>query len=161
MIIDPYVELYNGHVVDVLKSITDNSIDMCMTSPPFYGLRVYGTEQQIWGAWKGELGSEPSIGMYVEHLMIVFDEIKRVLKKKGLFFLNIADSYAGSGKGIGGDRDKSKEVFPDNVPKTNWGESNVIAKSLCAIPERIVISMSDRGMDKKKYHNLAKEKCYA
>lgn len=198
MILDPYVELYQGHVLSVLKNMPDCSVDMVMTSPPYYGLRAYKTEPQIWGgdsncehewvdniqkprggvskpdnmpsvgenrnfesnnrgkdtvsqfcskcnAWKGELGLEPTIHMYIDHLMMVFDEVKRVLKKQGLFFLNIADSYAGSGNSIGGDRVKSKEVFIDNVPKMKHNNSGILAKSLCGIPERLVISMTDSG----------------
>ena len=51
------------------------------------------------GAWRGELGSEPTIELYVEHIVAVFREVRRVLRKDGTLWLNIGDSYAGSGKG--------------------------------------------------------------
>jgi len=51
------------------------------------------------GAYRGQLGLEPTPELYVEHLMMIFREIKRVLRRDGSFFLNIGDTYAGSGMG--------------------------------------------------------------
>lgn len=136
-----------GHVIDVLKSLPDESVQMCCTSPPFYGLRNYQTQPQVWGgdpecnhqwtrfvrkgtsggtksakvqikgeqnfqiisdseqaicsecgAWRGELGSESSPELFVDHLVQIFREVKRVLRKDGTFWCNLGDSYWG-GKG--------------------------------------------------------------
>lgn len=77
--------------------------------------------------------------------MLIFDEIKRVLKKTGTCFVNIADSYAGSGKGIGTDRTKCKEVYTDDdISKTKWQNVGIPAKSLIGIPERFALAMGDR-----------------
>lgn len=71
--------------------LDDNSIDCCITSPPYYGLRDYGVDNQI--------GLEESPEEYVKQLVNVFREVKRVLKPEGTLWLNLGDSYAGSGKG--------------------------------------------------------------
>lgn len=78
-----------GNSVDVLKTFPDESIDCCITSPPYYGLRDYGMEDQI--------GLEETPEIYIQRLVDVFHEVKRVLKKDGTLWLNIADSYWGSG----------------------------------------------------------------
>ena len=74
--------------------MTDETIDCCVTSPPYYGLRDYGKE--------GQIGLEESPGEYIEKLVRVFREVKRVLKDDGTLWLNIGDSYSGSGKGPSG-----------------------------------------------------------
>ena len=93
-------QLRHGHVLDALQALSDESVHCVVTSPPYWGLRNYKTEPQIWGgAWCGELGSEPTIQLYIEHLVEVFAEVKRVLRKDGVMYLNIGDVYSGSGKG--------------------------------------------------------------
>lgn len=71
--------------------LADESIDMCVTSPPYYGLRDYGTGAQ--------LGLEESPEQYIENMVAVFREVKRIMKAHGTLWLNIGDSYAGSGRG--------------------------------------------------------------
>ena len=85
-------ELFCGDAVEVLKTLPPNSVNMCVTSPPYYGLRDYGEEKQI--------GVEQTPDEYIDRLVKVFDEVYRVLAKDGTLWLNIGDSYAGSGKGI-------------------------------------------------------------
>ncbi len=99
-----------------------------------------GSFCSLCNAWRGELGSEPQISLYLDHLLSIFAEVKRTLKPTGTLFCNIADSYAGSGKGIGSDHGKA--VFTDNdIVKT--GNSGIPPKSLCGIPERFAIRMTD------------------
>lgn len=74
-----------------LKQIPDNSVDMCVTSPPYYCLRNYGVD--------GQIGLEETPEEYVNRLVLVFREVRRVLKPNGTLWLNIGDSYAGSRKG--------------------------------------------------------------
>lgn len=74
-----------------LKLLEDNSINCCITSPPYYGLRNYNMKNQI--------GLEESPELYVEILTNIFSEVKRVLKNEGTLWLNLGDSYYGSGKG--------------------------------------------------------------
>lgn len=80
-----------GDAVEKLKTLADESVNMCVTSPPYYGLRDYGE--------KGQIGIEQTPDEYIAKLVNVFDEVKRVLRKDGTLWLNIGDSYAGSGKG--------------------------------------------------------------
>ena len=81
--------IINGDAVIVLKGLSDESIQCCVTSPPYYGLRDYGIE--------GQLGLEGSPEEYVNSLIEVFREVKRVLKGDGTVWLNLGDSYAGGG----------------------------------------------------------------
>lgn len=74
-----------------LKTLPPKSVQMCVTSPPYYGLRDYGAD--------GQIGVEQSPEEYIARLTEVFAEVHRVLKDDGTLWLNIADSYAGSGKG--------------------------------------------------------------
>jgi DNA modification methylase len=72
-----------------LKKIPDKSVNCCVTSPPYYGLRDYGIEEQI--------GLEKTPEQYVEKLVTIFREVRRVLKDDGTLWLNLGDSYAGAG----------------------------------------------------------------
>lgn len=85
--------IIHGDCFEVLKTLDGNSIDCCVTSPPYWGLRDYGVE--------GQLGLENTPEEYTEKLVSVFREVKRVLKREGTLWLNLGDSYAGSGKGYG------------------------------------------------------------
>lgn len=77
--------------LDGLKTIESESVDMCVTSPPYYGLRDYGVN--------GQIGIEQTPEAYIARLTEIFTEVRRVLKKDGTLWVNIGDSYAGSGKG--------------------------------------------------------------
>jgi DNA modification methylase len=97
---DGQVKLIHGHVLDALKMIPDESVQATICSPPYWALRAYGTEAQVWpDGWRGELGHEPTPRMFVAHLVEVFREVRRVLKSDGCVFINLGDSYFGSGKG--------------------------------------------------------------
>lgn len=87
------------HVGDcrgLLRQLDDGSVQTCVTSPPYWGLRDYGVE--------GQLGLEATPQEYVAELVAVFREVRRVLRDDGTLWLNLGDSYAGSGRGgyIGG-----------------------------------------------------------
>jgi DNA modification methylase len=130
-----------GDAAEALKSLSSESVNMCVTSPPYYGLRDYGEEKQI--------GIEQTPDEYIARLIKVFDEVYRVLKKDGTLWLNIGDSYAGSGKGPmtlakGG---KNENVFDmDNriygVPK-KW--SGIKPKDLIGIPWLLAFALRERG----------------
>lgn len=74
-----------GDSLEVLKELEDESIDMIVTSPPYWALRDYGTKEQ--------LGLESTFDEYINKLCNVFDECKRVLKKNGTCWVNVGDSY--------------------------------------------------------------------
>lgn len=80
-----------GNVFDKIKEIPDNHIHTCVTSPPYWGLRDYGEPEQI--------GDEETPEEFVDKLVNVFREVKRVLRDDGTVWLNLGDSYSGNGKG--------------------------------------------------------------
>ena len=83
--------IYQGNCLDVLKTFDDNSINCCVTSPPYFGLRDYGVD--------GQIGNENSPEEYVDKIVNIFSEVKRVLKGDGTLWLNLGDSWAGSNQG--------------------------------------------------------------
>lgn len=100
-----------------LKLLDDKSIDCCVTSPPYYGLRDYGVD--------GQIGLENTLEEYIKNLVIVFREVKRVLKDEGTLWLNLGDSYAGSGKG--------------QVP------ASLKPKDLMGVPWRVAFALQEDG----------------
>ena len=123
-----------GSALDVLKSMPDNFVDCVITSPPYWGLRDYGVS--------GQLGLEPTFQEYIGKLVEIFDEVKRVLKPTGTCWVNLGDSYSGSG-GAGGDYNPGG--LREGQPKFKQGKADVPAKSLCCIPDRFKIGMVDSG----------------
>lgn len=94
-----------GDAMQKLKTIPNEYVDCCVTSPPYYMLRDYGV--------KGQIGLEESVEEYIAKLVNVFREVRRVLRDDGTLWLNIGDSYAGSGKGRNKDGDfnqKSRNI---------------------------------------------------
>lgn len=87
-------KIIQGDCLSVLKTMESSTVNCCVTSPPYYGLRDYGMADQI--------GLETSPIEYVEKLVQVFREVWRVLRDDGVVWLNLGDSYNGSG-GAGGD----------------------------------------------------------
>lgn len=76
--------------------LRDESVQCVITSPPYWGLRDYGIEPSMWGAWLGCLGLEPTPELFVQHIVEVFHEVRRVLRDDGTCWINLGDSYAGS-----------------------------------------------------------------
>lgn len=97
--------IYNAECLTGLSLLPDNSINCCITSPPYYGLRDYGNDRQI--------GLEDTPEEYIEKLVNVFHEVYRVLMPDGTLWINIGDSYAGSMKGAA--------QFPDNAMNYKQG----------------------------------------
>lgn len=82
-------QIIQGDCLEILKTIPDNTINCCVTSPPYWGLRNYNNDSQ--------LGLEKTPEEYVKNMVKVFREVKRVLKAEGTLWLSLGDSYAGSG----------------------------------------------------------------
>lgn len=85
------IRILQGDCCEVLKALPDQSVHCVVTSPPYYGLRDYGVA--------GQIGLEPSPALYVDKMVEVFREVWRVLRDDGTLWLNLGDSYAGSGRG--------------------------------------------------------------
>ncbi len=119
--------------------------------PTDWGLRKYaGNQDLVWGnngsTWRGALGLEPTPEIYVQHVVEVCREIKRVLRPDGTFWLNIGDSYAG-GSGChkgGSDKQNSNEgATNDFIP--NKSGNGLKPKDLVLIPERLALALQADG----------------
>lgn len=88
-------KIYQGHCLEILKKLPSEKVNTVITSPPYWGLRDYGME--------GQIGLENSVDEYVDELVYVFREVKRILKDDGTLWLNLGDVYAGSGRGRNSD----------------------------------------------------------
>jgi site-specific DNA-methyltransferase (cytosine-N4-specific) len=82
---DEHVTLYHGKALDVTRAMPDKSVDCVVTSPPYFGLRDYGHEDQY--------GTEETPGEYIESMVDLYREVRRVLTDDGTFWLNVGDSY--------------------------------------------------------------------
>ena len=82
-------KIYCGDSLQVLQTLPENAVDCCVTSPPYYALRDYGAD--------GQIGREATPEEYVSRITAVFHEVKRVLTPEGTCWLNIADTYCGTG----------------------------------------------------------------
>ncbi len=101
------------------------------------------------GAWLGTLGLEPTLELYIEHMVEVFHEVRRVLRKDGQLWLNMGDAYAGSGKGLNGDGTHSEgdkqttNVGSLTVPP--MGHSGLKPKDLIGLPWRVAFALQADG----------------
>ena len=108
--------IITGDSRDVLRTLPDNSVNCCVTSPPYFGLRDYGVD--------GQIGLEPTPDAYVAALVEVFREVLRVLREDGTLFLNLGDSYWGS-RPNPGRNDTDKMYHNDCAPRktpNNFGK---------------------------------------
>lgn len=153
-----------------LKLLKEKIINCCVTSPPYYGLRDYGIPNTKWPAlkyypmtgipyeieipeWYGCLGLEPTVEMFIGHIVMIFREVKRVLKDDGTLWINFGDSYVGTG----GDRKKDvgNEIFQEQQshnPSEGRYSRNKLAKKaglkvkdLMGIPWRVAFALQADG----------------
>jgi DNA modification methylase len=130
--------LYCGDSVTILKKIPSESVSCIVTSPPYYNLRDYKIE--------GQIGLEETVQDYICSVCKVFDEVYRVLRKDGLFFLNMGDTYySGRGKSQGIDPKSNKRRFGLRpVDKSGGLGINLQKKSIIGVPWRVAIEMMSR-----------------
>lgn len=134
------VTLRQGHVLDQLRELPENSVHCVVTSPPYWGLRDYGIEPQVWpDGWTGSYGLEPTIELYVQHTVEIFREVRRVLRKDGVCFLNLGDSYASSW--ASGRR--SQIGNPSRTNRVDRMQPGLKEKDLCGIPWRIALALQE------------------
>ena len=119
-----------------LKEIPDGSVQCCITSPPYWGLRDYGHDDQI--------GLEETPGEYVFQMVEVFREVRRVLADNGVLWLNLGDSYASSSKGSGGQSDK-QDRNAGSFFKSRKFRHNLKPKDLVGIPWMVAFALRDDG----------------
>ncbi len=200
-------KIFCGNVLDILPTFPDDSIDCCVTSPPYWGLRNYGDgSNMVWGgdpnckhewgekhhidgkaehgphsilspkvkvgqrfeatstfcvkcgAWFGQLGIEPHPQMYIDHIVQIMEEVRRVLKPTGSLWLNVGDTYFGA-KGKSASKWSENHLEERETLQTKRTNMNIDKpqdilkedggwfqrKQRMMIPERIAIAMQDRG----------------
>jgi DNA modification methylase len=115
-----FVTIKNGDCRTVLKELPSESVQCVVTSPPYWGLRDYGHADQI--------GLEPTPQAYVETMRQVFAEIWRVLKDDGTVWLNLGDSYTGSGKGGNPEEGKQATNKGSQTIGTFYGKTGETAR---------------------------------
>jgi site-specific DNA-methyltransferase (adenine-specific) len=135
-----------GDVREKLKELSDQSVNCCVTSPPYWGLRDYGND--------GQIGLEQTPDAFITELVAVFREVKRVLRDDGTLWLNIGDSYFSTIKGTGG---MNPETSPKNAIKgkdnfqafdpvrVNAGDLPIKAKDLVGIPWMLAFALRADG----------------
>ena len=180
--------------------LKDKSVQLCVFSPPYWGLRKYSVLPMVWGgdencehkwgrigpehhsgqveqtkwktakaaghgqtagssqfcphcgAWRGDLGLESTPELYLDHMMQVMAEVWRVLRNDGVCFVNIGDSYSGSGKAGNNPeyQNRHTEFGKPSKHKERFGLSGIKpkgipAKSLCLIPQKFAIRCQEAG----------------
>lgn len=119
------LQIINGDSLKVLPTLPDETVQCCVTSPPYWGLRDYDHPAQV--------GAEISPEIYVENLVGIFREVKRVLRKDGTLWLNVGDGYARNG----GTGNHGPNAMVGNTKK-------LIQKRNCKVPE--VWGLKDRDL---------------
>jgi len=130
--------IYEGDALTLLKTFPSEIFNCCVTSPPYYALRDYGVE--------GQLGMEETPELYVEKMVQVFREVKRTLKKDGTLWLNLGDSYFGSGQGYGDTKTTNKGHNGSRQrKKPEWHDCNLKPKDLIGIPWMVAFALRADG----------------
>lgn len=133
------VRILIGDVFARLDDVPDDSVDCCVTSPPYWGLRDYGVA--------GQIGMEPTLGEHLDVMVRVFREVRRVLKPAGTLWLNYGDCYATKPNGRSAADTKAAgtddRTFRDKPFSTVGG--TLKPKDLCMIPNRLAIALQEYG----------------
>ena len=139
-----------GNALERLREMPDESVHCVVTSPPYWGLRDYGVH--------GAYGLEPTLNEYIERMVEVFREVRRVLRKDGTLWLNLGDAYAGSWGNYGGQggangqRNKETERFDrpayaDNGrrPPQSYSNNGLKPKDLVGLPWCMAFALQADG----------------
>lgn len=130
------------HCIDalaLLKMLPDESVNCIVTSPPYFGLRDYGTD--------GQIGLEDTPRAFVDRLVTVFAEARRVLRSDGVLWVNMGDTYTGGGRGgnppLGAHWKQGTNA--GSVIESRTDVEGLPAKSRLGIPHRLVFALQDDG----------------
>ena len=126
--------LFAGDALNVLRRLEEKSVQCVVTSPPYWGLRNYGIEAQI--------GLEETLPQFIDKLVSVFSEVKRVLKNDGTFWLNIGDGYTSGNRGWQAPDKKNPARAMDVRPDTPEGLKR---KDLIGMPWRLAFALQEDG----------------
>lgn len=126
--------IFEGDAHQVLQRLPDESVQCIITSPPYWGLRDYGIESQI--------GLEISLTQFINRLLTVFAEARRVLRDDGVFWLNIGDGYTSGNRGWRAPDKKNPARAMSTRPDTPEG---LKPKDLLGIPWRLALALQEDG----------------
>jgi len=130
-------KIIQGNCLDVLRELPSESINCCVTSPPYWGLRDYGTD--------GQLGQESTPEEYVAGMVAVFREVRRVLRGDGTLWLNLGDSYNAAREGghAGGTKGISRPEI--TARRSGVNAPGLKPKDLVGIPWRVAFALQADG----------------
>ena len=133
-------KIFEGDCIESMKLMADKSVNCCVTSPPYFGLRDYGHD--------GQIGLEETPDQFVAKLVDVFREVKRVLKDDGTLWLNLGDSYAGGG-GASGHTAETKNLGANTsnygAVKSGGRKYGLKPKDLIGIPWMVAFALRSDG----------------
>lgn len=150
----PHLTILQGDVIEQLRTLPDASVQCCVTSPPYYGLRSYLKTDDP--AKAHEIGAEETPQAYVARMVEVFREVKRVLREDGVLWLNLGDSYVSKPykaenahsfqkTSVGGDQSKQSANGLLCNRQSRLKEAGVKVKDLLMIPARVAIALQQDG----------------
>lgn len=128
------IDIYHGDARAI--PLADGTVQTCVTSPPYWGLRDYGVE--------GQIGNEPTPESYVANIVSVAREVRRVLKDDGTFWLNLGDSYQNQ-KGQSGGIDPKQPARRHGIRPTDIAVPGLKPKDLVGIPWRVALMLQSDG----------------
>ncbi len=126
--------IFEGDALNVLQRMPSRSVQCVITSPPYWGLRDYGINQQI--------GLEPTLPQFINRLVALFSEAKRVLNDDGILWLNIGDGYTSGNRGYRAPDKKNPARAMSVRPNTPEG---LKPKDLIGIPWRLAFALQNDG----------------
>lgn len=133
-------KIIEGDCLEILKKLPEKIINTCVTSPPYWGLRDYGAA--------GQMGLEETPEKYVENMVKVFQEVRRVLKDDGTLWLNLGDSYIGNATGSQGNGGKlggGRKTQIEAGKRPDKKAEGLKPKNLCGIPWRVAFALQSDG----------------
>lgn len=138
------VRILTGDALQVLRGLPDQSVQCCVTSPPYYAQRSYLETGDPLKAM--EMGQEPTLEAFVADLVGVFEEVRRVLRDDGTLWVNIGDTASSGGRGGGGSFQHEREAWAEKSEVTGWRETpGVNRKNKLLIPFRFALAMQAAG----------------
>ncbi len=132
----PRHRIYEGDALQILRGMPSGLARCCVTSPPYFGLRDYGMQEQI--------GLEPTLEAYVERLVGVFREVRRVLADDGTLWVVVGDSFAFGGCGSRNPNRWPKQSRNDHQAK-HAKKVDLPPKSLIGVPWTLAFALRDDG----------------
>lgn len=129
--------IINGDCLEALRRMPDESVHCCVTSPPYYALRDYGVD--------GQIGHEKTPEEYIQRLVEVFRELRRVLRSDGTLWLNIADTYCGTGSKQNARDPKYPKGRNGQAIAVNQRAFNCKPKDMIGIPWMLALALRKDG----------------